>query len=531
MINYLLELAFVHSALFFGYWLLLRNEQQYARMRLYLIASTLLALAIPLLKLPRLFSFNQDSVVAVRVEALPMDAASVVPVAESAWGNELMIWIYITVSSFFLLKFLNNIVCLVWLERTSRREKVNGLTIRRIGNIKGSFTFFNWIFLSDKIDPQQAHYEVILKHEKAHASLGHTYDLIFFELFKACFWWLPSAWIVLKETKKIHEYQADAVAIKTCDVDTYSSILIGSTLKANGLNLTSSFHDDLILKRLKAMRQQAKDVSPWKMAALSVLCAALFIVLACSEDKSVDFTVIEADPEFEGGQEAFNNYVRQEITYPLQARKAGVEGRVYVEFVVDKDGSISEVKAATGSLEGISGCQGHPPHRPSAGIVGAGCDEEAVRVVKRIPRFKPATQNGTPVPVRMIVPVVFQLKAGETNPDKSLHGMVSIGDVLTRANSLKIDAEYANGEWTGTVYDKNYDELPGANIIVPGTAGTTTSAEDGTFTLKAEEGFGIVVTHVGYETVAVSSLNGPGKNWQEILDHPKLKKPSASYSH
>src|SRR5690606_37700798 len=124
--------------------------------------------------------------------------------------------------------------------RKSRREKVNGLTIRRVGNIEGSFTFFNWIFLSDEIDPGQHGYDVILKHEKAHASLGHTYDLIFFELFKVCFWWLPTAWIVLKETKKIHEYQADAAAIKTCDVDLYSSLLISSTLKANGLNLAAA---------------------------------------------------------------------------------------------------------------------------------------------------------------------------------------------------------------------------------------------------------------------------------------------------
>jgi TonB family protein len=498
MINYLIELAVVHVALFFGYWLFLRKEQQYARMRSYLIASTILALAIPLLKLPKLFSFSQDPLVTVAMEPMSMYAVSIAPTAaESARGHELVVWTYITVSSFFLLKFFSDIVYLVWLERKSRREKVNGMAIRRIGNITGSFTFFSWIFVSDKIDPQQHNYEVILKHEQAHASLGHTYDLIFFELFKACFWLLPTAWIVLKETKKLHEYQADAVAIKTCDVDTYSSILIGSTLKTNGLNLASSFNDGLILKRLKAMKQQAKNVSPWKLAALSVLCAALFIVLACSEEKSVDADIIEADPEFEGGLEAVYNYIRQDITYPLEARQAGVEGRVDVEFVVDKDGSISDVEAIKG--------------------IGAGCDEEAVRVVKSLPLFKPAMQNGKPVRVRMVVPIIFELTPGETNPDKIAQGMVIIEKIHSRNYKLTVEARYENGEWIGTVYDKWSDELPAANIVVPGTTTGTTSAQDGTFKLKADNGHGIVVTFVGYETVAVlpSWFDQP-KNWPEI---------------
>lgn len=523
MINYLIELAVVHVALFFGYWLFLRKEQQYARMRSYLITATLLALAIPLLKLPKLFSFSHEPLVIMSIDAMPMEAmptdtVSIAPAAAaSAWGYELMIWTYITVSSFFLLKFLIGIVYLVCLERKSRREKVNGLTIRRAGNIKGSFTFFNWIFLSDEIDPRQPDYEVILKHEKAHASLGHTYDLIFFELFKACFWWLPTAWIVLKVTKKIHEYQADAVAIKTCDVDRYSSILISSTLKTNGLNLpeakrqsrrqpslASSFHDGLILKRLKAMKQQPKPVSLGRLAALTVLCASLVISLACSEEKSVDkaheeiFTVVEAYPEFEGGVAAFNTHLMKEIRYPLQARQAGVEGRVDVQFVVDRDGSISHVEVIKG--------------------IGAGCDEEAVRVVKSLPRFKPAAQNGKPVRVRMVVPIVFQLKASKTNPDNSAQGMVIIEEIQSRNYKLTVESSYDNGEWTGTVYDQWREELPGANIVVPGTTARTTSAEDGTFKLKAEEGNSIVASFVGYETVALVTVFDQPKNWQDVYD-------------
>src|SRR5690606_38880023 len=145
------------------------------------------------------------------------------------------------------------------------------------------------------------------------------------------------------------------------------------------------------------------------------------------------FTVGEAYPEFEGGVAAFNTHMMKEIRYPLQALQAGVEGRVDVQFVVDEDGSISDVEVIKG--------------------IGAGCDEEAVRVVKSLPSFKPATQNGKPVRVRMVVPVSFQVKAGETNPDNNAEGMVVIGETQLRTHKLHVEANYENGEWTGTVYD------------------------------------------------------------------------------
>ena len=325
MTNYLIELAAIHTALMLGYWLFLRKERQYPKMRFYLIASTLLALIIPFLKLPRLLFGGNEPLEAVPMGIIRLESMAVTSTVEaSTWPYDILIWTYFVVSGYLLFKFLSGIVYLVRLERRSRHERFNDMTIRRAADIKGSFTFFHWIFLSDQIDPGQRDYEVILKHEKAHASLGHTYDLLLFGLFKVCFWWLPTAWIITKEIKKIHEYQADAVAIKSCDVDQYSSILISSTLKTNGISLASSFHDGLILKRLTAMKQQAKNVSPWKLIVLSALCVLLVIVFACSEEKpdaslsesqtqGEIFTIVEAQPEFEGGINGFRSYIANEI--------------------------------------------------------------------------------------------------------------------------------------------------------------------------------------------------------------------------
>ncbi|MFY0607273.1 MAG: energy transducer TonB [Cyclobacteriaceae bacterium] len=109
------------------------------------------------------------------------------------------------------------------------------------------------------------------------------------------------------------------------------------------------------------------------------------------EEEEVDevFTIVEDQPEFPGGMAAFYKFVGDNMDYPSQARRMGIEGRVYVQFVVDKDGTVTEVKAVKG--------------------IGAGCDEEAEKVLKMSPKFKPGKQRGRSVKVRMVLPIIFKL--------------------------------------------------------------------------------------------------------------------------
>ncbi|MDN5213166.1 TonB family protein [Fulvivirgaceae bacterium BMA12] len=485
MINYLIELSVIHTVLILGYGCFLRKERQYAKMRFYLIAATILALTIPFFKLPKLSFHGEGSIDTIPIEVIPIDDIAVSPAGDmSTWNYGLFIWIYGVISAFFLFKFFGGVLYLFYLEHKSSYEKFNDLYVRKVSNIKGSFTFFNWIFLSDKINKNRQDYGIILRHEKAHAALGHTYDLIFFELFKVCFWWLPGTWYVNKEIRKIHEYQADAYALKSCNIDQYSSILISTTLKSNGLGLASSFHDGLILKRLIAMKQQAKDLSPWKLGALSVLCALLFIVFACSEEQTDSphtnqlFSLVEELPEFEGGMDAFYQYVGKEIKYPLQARQIGIGGHVFVRFVVEKDGSLSGVKSVKG--------------------IGAGCDREVIRAIQNAPSFKPGKQRGKPVRVQMVMPVTFTLLEDKIN------GRVVVAEAKIIDSQLKVEANYNNGAWSGTVYDEEGEGLPGANIMVAGTTTGTVSDRDGNFMVNADESRDLRVSFVGYESVKIA---------------------------
>lgn len=101
------------------------------------------------------------------------------------------------------------------------------------------------------------------------------------------------------------------------------------------------------------------------------------------------FDIVEDQPGPPGGMSAFYQYVAKEMKYPNQARRMGIEGRVFVQFVVDKTGNLTEVRAIKG--------------------IGAGCDEEAVRVLKNAPKWTPGKQRGRPVKVRMILPITFKL--------------------------------------------------------------------------------------------------------------------------
>jgi protein TonB len=102
------------------------------------------------------------------------------------------------------------------------------------------------------------------------------------------------------------------------------------------------------------------------------------------------FTTVEQQPEFPGGQRELLKYIAQNIKYPSAAQRANVSGKVYVKFVVERDGGIGEVNILKG--------------------IGFGCDEETHRVIKSLPKFAPGKQNGRNVRVWYTLPVAFQLE-------------------------------------------------------------------------------------------------------------------------
>ena len=109
------------------------------------------------------------------------------------------------------------------------------------------------------------------------------------------------------------------------------------------------------------------------------------------EEEETDeiFVIVEQKPMPKGGMRAFYEFVSDELSYPRQARELKIEGKVFIQFVIEKNGTITDIQVVKG--------------------IGGGCDLEAIRVVDLAPAWTPGKQRGQPVRVRMVLPITFKL--------------------------------------------------------------------------------------------------------------------------
>ena len=255
----------------------------------------------------------------------------------------------------------------------------------------------------------------ILAHESYHVSHFHSLDILCARLLCCGAWFNPFVWLMMRELRAVHEYQADAASVGACGRDGYLHLLYRQVTGLGYGHITNNFQSINIKNRIVMMNKTKTRFGAWKvLAALPVV--ALLTMVGCKpatekavdqeeipfeysgEDKSAPmdadtdqvFQVVEVDPEFPGGMEALIKYLSENIKYPEQAKKDKIQGRVYISFVVEKDGSVADAKVLRG--------------------IGGGCDEEALRVVNAMPKWKPGMQGGKPVRVQYNLPFTFKLQ-------------------------------------------------------------------------------------------------------------------------
>ena len=122
---------------------------------------------------------------------------------------------------------------------------------------------------------------------------------------------------------------------------------------------------------------------------IAAVSSSVLSKIGVEPKKEETFGTVEQAPEYRGGLAAMGAFLQKNLKYPSQASSAGIQGRVFVEFIVGSDGKVENVTPIKG--------------------IGFGCDEEAVRVVKLMQNWVPGKQAGVPVRVRFTLPIVFQL--------------------------------------------------------------------------------------------------------------------------
>lgn len=276
------------------------------------------------------------------------------------------------------------------------------------------YSFFNQIVVGTR-GLSDDELRCILAHESLHVSRYHTADIICARLLCCGAWFNPFAWLMLRELRAVQEFQADAASIGSCGREGYLHLLYRQATGTGYGHITNNFLSINIKKRIVMMNKTKSRFGAWKaLAALPV--AAVLLMAGCQpangeaveqeeipfEASNVDesapldantdevFKVVEVDPEFPGGEEALYKYLAENIKYPVMAKNNKVEGRVYITFVIDKDGTVSDAKVLRSVNEEL--------------------DAEALRVINAMPKWKPGMQRGVPVRVQYNIPISFKLQ-------------------------------------------------------------------------------------------------------------------------
>jgi len=414
----------INLAILFGiYWMFLRRDTFYQLNRYYLMISLIASFLFPLMKISISGSAQAEYIYMLE----PIVIAPQV-VAEQVQNNislgNILLLIYLAGSGFFMVRFVHQVFRINLLIKQYGVIRYKGLKLVVVDEDYVPFSMFNMVFIQRSIFNKPG-LDKILEHEKAHVLQYHTIDLVVLELFVILQWFNPFVWMTRRSLKSIHEYLADrSVLSKGYNRGEYKQLLLSQTLGAQFIPLSNKFNQSLTKKRFIMMsKKRTHGINLIKMVLIIPAAIALSIVLTISftgnviagsgepglsaasisnETSSMAeivpqeepvYTVVEVMPKYPGGQDALMRYMSTNTKYPENARKNGVQGTVFITFVVEKDGQISNARVLRGVDEEL--------------------DKEALRVVKEMPKWNPGKEKGKAVNVQFNLPVAFKLDSGK----------------------------------------------------------------------------------------------------------------------
>ena len=410
----------LYLSLFYAFFLLvMRHTTLFRFNRIMLLVGSALCLGLPFFKI--------RTVEAVLAQAGELTLVSASEAAPQEAVAAAIPWTSVLAGLYFLGLAAVLVAILVSSGKMVRRMK--GGTVQKLEDCslvvsEEDIPSFSWgrHVVMGKSDLEKN--PAILLHERMHVECRHSVDLLLFSVFQLLFWWNPLVWITRTELKLLHEYEADEKVLdKGIDATQYQLLLVRKSVGEERFSLASGFQHAKLKNRITMMlKNPTSGGMRWAyLALLPILSLAMY---ACNSPKSqekeaemavqegpapstyqvtvtdepvldedaVPFQMIEVKPTFgDGDANAFAVWVNAHLTYPEAAKAAGKQGRVTLSFVVDTDGSVVDVKVLRG--------------------VDPDLDAEALRVVSSCKeKWTPGMQDGKPVRVHYVFPVVYKLK-------------------------------------------------------------------------------------------------------------------------
>ena len=394
---YLLQASGCLAVLYLLYRLLLHRETFFAFNRWYLLGSVVLAALLPLVELPA------PATPLYAMPAISLDAITLLPDQENArridWAG-LLVKLYAAGAVFFAARLGYRLHRLRRLARQLPGESRPGYRLLHTGGRMPTFSFFAWLFWDETATLSETEKDQVLRHEEAHIRQRHSADVLLLEIAAIFLWFNPFMHLLSKEIRAVHEYLADREALRTGDAHTYLRLVASQALQALRIPLIQPFHAPGFRHRIRMIRTGYADrPAAWKATVCLLVAGMLSLLYACRTGDLVDpapstindnvFVVVEEMPEFPGGMEGLREYLSKNLKYPAEAREKNVQGTVFVSYVVQPDGSVTNAEVLKG--------------------IGKECDDEARRVVAGMPPWQPGKQGGKAVAVRHSLPIRFGL--------------------------------------------------------------------------------------------------------------------------
>ncbi|WP_298237730.1 M56 family metallopeptidase [uncultured Algibacter sp.] len=470
MLHYIIQTIAFQLFFLIIYDAFLKKETFFNWNRIYLLGTALLSLIIPFIKLNSLKNvISQEYIISLpeiiigatnQAEVNSIQLSPIVIANKSFWSWELLFYLGLGIAALFFVFKLVKILILLY---RNPKQKDGNLYIVSLFGSNTAFSFFNYIFLGDNLKQEEK--EAVLRHEKVHAKQRHTLDLLFFEFLRILFWFNPLVYMCQNRIMSLHEFIADEQAVKNQSKNQYYQNLLSQVFETKNISFINPFFKKSLIKKRIVMLQKSKSkqINLVKYSLLIPMVFGMLVYTSCSSqtnekelsisnqieilksmikenkgvvseaDKAelfklingkeigqwkvvegvlnpnaneVPFGVIDQVPLFPGCENSpadeqkkcmamnVSKHVNSNFNVKL-ANELELSGRqrINVIFKIDIEGNIKDVRARA-------------PHPQ--------LENEAIRVIKTLPKFTPGEHKGKKVNVPYSLPIIFEIAEEKT---------------------------------------------------------------------------------------------------------------------
>lgn len=455
---YLIEVS-ICLAIFYGFYhIALQKETTFLTNRIYLIITALLSLIIPLIKIyvdktsDPIFVTIPQEVIGTYVVSIE-NAVETTRKKNTSW-IDIFLWVYLAGVILMSIRMVREVIIIFNFKLTGKALKIFGRSCILSEKVKTPFSFFKTIYLPVDHHFNEKELSDVMIHEDSHIKGGHSIDVLLMEIISIGLWISPFIYLYKRKLRDVHEFLADAAVIKHSHWEPYARFLIAQKVYRLQNILSNQLIYSQLKNRLIMMTQKPSTITSGFKYLIVIPILLLSLAIFSFKEKSVEAsealnhagvdtlptTYITAlrihDPSLNGkipahvdskldytrglpvfpgceevpfsemgmcGAMKMTDYINNYLKYPESLKKAGIEGKVIIKFIVGTDGYIQNVSIAE-SL--------HPDADAAALSLFNSMNKNAGK-------WQPAAENGIAKETEMWLPISFSLNSGHAQPDQS----------------------------------------------------------------------------------------------------------------